>query len=97
MTVTEMISGWSPETMGVDGEVLEVVRAPHPVLATEGATVDPLDPTITQLAADLVATIDLPSDLNNSSPEQPTMVVSAPPVIVARAVSSPGKLTAAAL
>ena len=57
MTVAELISGWTPSQLGVTGEVLDVVRAPHPVLATEGATVDPLDPAMIQLAADLVATM----------------------------------------
>ena len=57
MTVAELISGWTPSQLGVAGEVMEVVRAPHPVLATEGATVDPLDPAMIQLAADLVATM----------------------------------------
>ncbi|GAA1580680.1 peptide deformylase [Kribbella hippodromi] len=57
MTVTEAISAWSAELLGVEGRVLDVVRAPHPVLATEGAIVDPLDPEMIQLAADLVATM----------------------------------------
>ncbi|WP_238173363.1 peptide deformylase [Kribbella speibonae] len=43
--------------MDVAGNVVEVVHAPHPVLATEGAPVDPLDPEMIQLAADLVATM----------------------------------------
>ncbi|WP_238150824.1 peptide deformylase [Kribbella sindirgiensis] len=43
--------------MDVAGNVVEVVRAPHPVLATESALVDPLDPEMIQLAADLVATM----------------------------------------
>ncbi len=38
------------------GTVLPVVRAPHPVLATPGAVVDPTDPAVIQLAADLLAT-----------------------------------------
>ena len=38
------------------GTVLPVVRAPHPVLATPGAIVDPTDPAVIQLAADLLAT-----------------------------------------
>ncbi|HET6740995.1 MAG TPA: peptide deformylase [Kribbella sp.] len=52
-----MITGWSPDELKVEGAVLEVVRAPHPVLATESAPVDPLDPETIQLAADLVATM----------------------------------------
>jgi peptide deformylase len=39
------------------GRVLNVVRAPDPVLARPGATVDPADPDIVRLAADLVATM----------------------------------------
>ena len=53
-----VIAGWDPSSLlDVTGHVLDVVRAPHPVLATEGATVDPLDPAMIQLAADLVATM----------------------------------------
>ncbi len=40
-----------------EGRVLEVVRAPDPVLARPGAEVDPAAPEIVQLAADLVATM----------------------------------------
>ena len=40
-----------------DGRVLDVVRAPDPVLACEGAAVDPTDPAVVRLAADLVATM----------------------------------------
>jgi peptide deformylase len=39
------------------GRVLDVVRAPAPVLATVGAKVDPADPRMVQLCADLVATM----------------------------------------
>jgi peptide deformylase len=38
------------------GEVRPVVRAPARVLATGGADVDPADPQVVQLAADLLAT-----------------------------------------
>ena len=41
----------------VERRVLTVVRAPDPVLARPGATVDPTSPEIVQLAADLVATM----------------------------------------
>jgi peptide deformylase len=37
--------------------VLEVVRAPDPVLSRPGTVVDPTSPEIVQLAADLVATM----------------------------------------
>jgi peptide deformylase len=40
-----------------EGRVLEVVRAPAPVLAEAGPEVDPVDPAIIQLCADLVATM----------------------------------------
>jgi peptide deformylase len=39
------------------GRVLEVVRAPGEVLATPGDRVDPGDPSVVQLCADLVATM----------------------------------------
>lgn len=41
----------------VEGRVLTVVRAPDPVLARRGVTVDPTSPEVVQLAADLVATM----------------------------------------
>ena len=40
-----------------EGRVRPVLRAPDPVLATPGAEVDPTDPEIVQLCADLVATM----------------------------------------
>ena len=40
-----------------EGRVLPVVTAPSTVLSTPGAVVDPLDPEMVQLAADLVATM----------------------------------------
>jgi peptide deformylase len=48
---------WKPELLGVDGRVLPVVRAPATVLSTAGVEVDPADPAVVQLAADLVATM----------------------------------------
>ena len=39
------------------GRVLEVVRAPDPVLSAPGPVVDPADPRVIQLCADLVATM----------------------------------------
>jgi peptide deformylase len=44
-----------PELPG--GRVLPVVVAPHPALDTRCAEVDPTDPEVVQLAADLVATM----------------------------------------
>jgi peptide deformylase len=51
------LGAWKPELLGVDGRVLPVVTAPDPVLSRPGAEVDPADPAILQLAADLVATM----------------------------------------
>jgi len=48
---------WSEHDLGVPGRVLPVVTAPHPVLATPSEQVDPTDPKVVQLAADLVATM----------------------------------------
>jgi peptide deformylase len=45
---------WLP---GTDGRVCPAVRSPDPVLAAAGADVDPADPSIRALAADLVATM----------------------------------------
>lgn len=39
------------------GRVRPVVTAPHPVLANPSALVDPCDPLVAQLAADLLATM----------------------------------------
>jgi peptide deformylase len=43
--------------LGVTGRVLDVVRAPAPVLSTPGGYVDPTRREMVQLAADLVATM----------------------------------------
>ncbi len=48
---------WTEAELGVTGRVLDVVRAPDPVLARPGSPVDPKDPDVVQLAADLVATM----------------------------------------
>lgn len=40
-----------------DGQVLDVVRAPADVLAAPGRRVDPVDPAVIQLCADLIATM----------------------------------------
>jgi peptide deformylase len=55
--VSEPLAGWKPELLGVDGRVLPVVTAPAAVLSSAGAEVDPTDPEVIQLAADLVATM----------------------------------------
>lgn len=51
------LADWKPELLGVDGRVLPVVTAPDPVLSRAGDPVDPTDPRIVRLAADLVATM----------------------------------------
>lgn len=48
---------WTEAELGVDGRVLDVVRAPAPVLSTRGADVDPTSPDTVRLAADLIATM----------------------------------------
>jgi peptide deformylase len=48
---------WDAASLGVDGVVRPVVSAPDQVLGTAGADVDPRDPEIVRLAADLVATM----------------------------------------
>lgn len=54
---SERLAAWTEAELGVAGRVLEVVRAPDPVLATAGGTVDPTAEEWVQLAADLVATM----------------------------------------
>lgn len=51
------LSEWSEYELGVQGRVLPVVTAPDPVLAAPSEPVDPTDPKVVQLAADLVATM----------------------------------------
>ncbi|MEH1016473.1 peptide deformylase [Micromonospora sp. CPCC 206060] len=51
------LGGWTPDHLGVAGAVRQVVSAPDPVLSRPGVEVDPRDPEIVQLAADLVATM----------------------------------------
>ena len=55
--MSDALAGWKPEILGVEGAVLPVVTAPAGVLSGEGVEVDPADPAIVQLAADLVATM----------------------------------------
>jgi len=47
----------SPAWTGPEGRVLPVVTAPASVLSTVGEEVDPTDPDVVRLAADLVATM----------------------------------------
>jgi peptide deformylase len=51
------LAEWSPELLGVEGTVRPVVAAPDAVLSAVGAEVDPGDPEVVRLAADLVATM----------------------------------------
>ena len=53
--VNERVAAWSADELGVEGQVLDVVRAPARVLSTSGEPVDPKDPEVVQLAAALVA------------------------------------------
>jgi peptide deformylase len=55
--VSERLAGWTEAELGVTGRVLDVVRAPASVLSTPGVEVDPVDPAVVALAADLVATM----------------------------------------
>ncbi|MFI7578497.1 peptide deformylase [Micromonospora sp. NPDC049497] len=51
------LGGWTPEALGVPGEVRAVVSAPAPVLSRAGGEVDPTAEETVRLAADLVATM----------------------------------------
>ena len=51
------VLAWSEADLGIEGRVLDVVRAPATVLSTVGGAVDPTSPESVQLAADLVATM----------------------------------------
>ncbi len=53
----DRLRAWSEAELGVEGRVLDVRRAPDPVLATAGETVDPTAEEWVRLAADLVATM----------------------------------------
>ncbi len=55
--VDDAAGRWTELDLGVPGRVLDVVRAPAGVLSSRGAAVDPKDPDVVQLAADLVATM----------------------------------------
>jgi peptide deformylase len=55
--VDDAVGRWTERDLPVEGRVLDVVRAPAPVLSNVGQQVDPADPEMVQLAADLVATM----------------------------------------
>jgi peptide deformylase len=50
---------WTEHDLGVAGIVLPVLRAPHSALAIRAEPVDPADPQVVQLAANLLATMRL--------------------------------------
>jgi peptide deformylase len=51
------VRDWSERDLGAAGRVLRVVRAPDAVLSAPCAAVNPLDPAVVQLAADLIETM----------------------------------------
>jgi peptide deformylase len=55
--VNERLAAWTEAELGVDGNLLDVVRAPATVLSSVGNAVDPTSAESVQLAADLVATM----------------------------------------
>ena len=57
MATNPRVREWTEAELGVSGALREVVRAPAAVLSTQGAEVDPTDPAVVQLAADLVETM----------------------------------------
>ncbi|WP_372729167.1 peptide deformylase [Nocardioides sp.] len=57
LQVNDRLLAWSADELGVEGRVLDVVRAPATVLSSQGGSVDPTAPETVQLAADLVATM----------------------------------------
>lgn len=57
LPVDTTVGRWQERDLGVEGRVLPVLTAPAPVLSAAGGTVDPTDPDVVRLAADLVATM----------------------------------------
>ncbi|MDP9798211.1 peptide deformylase [Catenuloplanes nepalensis] len=51
------LAGWTAESLGEPGTVRTVVTAPDPLLSRAGSEVDPCDPEVIRLAADLLATM----------------------------------------
>ncbi|CAN5393275.1 peptide deformylase [soil metagenome] len=54
---SDLLRSWTEAELEVEGQVLDVVRAPAAVLSPVGETVNPGSPELIQLAADLVATM----------------------------------------
>ena len=55
--MNDLLAAWTEGQLAAEGRVRPVVRAPDPVLSRPGEAVDPRDPDVVQLAADLVATM----------------------------------------
>ncbi|MGH3372550.1 MAG: peptide deformylase [Nocardioidaceae bacterium] len=53
----DTVGRWSERDLPLEGQVLDVLRAPAAVLSGPGAEVDPTSPEMVRLAADLVATM----------------------------------------
>jgi len=56
-TTVTGLAGWTLDVLGVPGKIRPVCTAPNPILSRASAEVDPTDPEVIQLAADLVATM----------------------------------------
>jgi peptide deformylase len=56
-TAGDPFAGWTPAALAYPGVVRKVVHAPDPVLSRPSDEVDPTDPEVVRLAADLVATM----------------------------------------
>lgn len=57
--VDDAVGRWSVADLAVEGRVLDVVTAPASVLSADAAVVDPRADDVVQLAADLVATMQV--------------------------------------
>ena len=55
--MSSALGDWTLAELGVPGEVRPVIQAPDSILNRTGADVDPQDPAVVRLAADLVATM----------------------------------------
>ena len=54
---TPDLLSWTEDLLGTDGRVRPVLTAPDPLLSGPGAEVDPGDPEVVRLVADLIATM----------------------------------------
>jgi len=55
--VNDRLAAWTESELGVEGRILDIVRAPAAVLSAVGDKVDPTSAESVQLAADLVVTM----------------------------------------